>query len=87
MFCNGGGADAILCTLLASVNVNVNVHVCRQWVPPDYYDTPLEERARELGSDPQQLCKTMIMENKAFDEVLVAVRISCLPFVHWENID
>lgn len=51
--------------------VIVNVNVCRKWVPPNYYVTPLEERARELGSDPQQLCKTMIMENKAFDEVKV----------------
>lgn len=40
-----------------------------QWVPHGYYDTPLEERAKELGSEPEQLCKTMIMENKAFDEV------------------
>ncbi|CAN0043164.1 unnamed protein product [Ectocarpus sp. 6 AP-2014] len=39
-----------------------------KWVPHGYYDTPLEERAKELGSEPGQLCKTMIMENKAFDE-------------------
>lgn len=41
----------------------------QQWVPPNYYETPLEERARELGAEPEQLCKTMIMENKSFDEV------------------
>lgn len=57
--------------LNVNVNVNNSVIVCRQWVPPNYYDTPLEERAKELGADPQQLCKTMIMENKAFDEVLL----------------
>lgn len=38
-------------------------------MPPKYYDTSLEERARELGCAPEQLCKTMIMENKAFVEV------------------
>ncbi|CAM9262253.1 unnamed protein product [Ascophyllum nodosum] len=35
---------------------------------PDYYDTPLEDRAKYLGCAPEQLCKTMIMENKAFTE-------------------
>ena len=41
----------------------------KQWVPPKYYDTSLEERAKELGCAPEQLCKTMVMENKAFVEV------------------
>ncbi|CAM9716933.1 unnamed protein product [Scytosiphon promiscuus] len=39
-----------------------------KWVPPNYYDTTLEERAREIGCLPEQLCKTMVMENKACDE-------------------
>eukprot|EP00903_Cladosiphon_okamuranus_P013290 g12389.t1 len=39
-----------------------------KWVPPNYYETPLEERARELDAEQEQLCKTMIMENKSFDE-------------------
>lgn len=48
-----------------------------QWVPPNYYETPLEERARELGCEPEQLCKTMVMENKSFDEVQQQLAATC----------
>ncbi len=34
---------------------------------PDYYDTPLEARAKFLESPVEYLCKTMVMENTAYN--------------------
>lgn len=43
-----------------------------KWVPPNYYDTPLEQRARILkATSIHQLCKSMLMENRAFEASLV----------------
>jgi len=39
-----------------------------KWVPPDYYDWPLEQRAECLGAKSTQLlCKSLLMENKHSD--------------------
>lgn len=39
-----------------------------KWVPPAYYDWPLEERAKALESPSTQLlCKSLLMENKISD--------------------
>lgn len=59
------------CTTESSRRISVSRLCLVQWVPPNYYDTSLEERARELGCSKEQLCKTMIMENKACAEVRV----------------
>jgi prolyl-tRNA editing enzyme YbaK/EbsC (Cys-tRNA(Pro) deacylase) len=39
-------------------------------VPDDYYDHPLEDRAKLLGVKPNQLCKSLLFQNMApqFDE-------------------
>jgi prolyl-tRNA editing enzyme YbaK/EbsC (Cys-tRNA(Pro) deacylase) len=40
-----------------------------KWVPEDYYSFPLSKRAGILGAHSTfQLCKSMLMENKSFDE-------------------
>jgi len=42
-----------------------------KWVPENYYSLTLAQRAKILGaSSTWQLCKSMLMENKAFDESL-----------------
>ena len=42
-----------------------------QWVPEHYYSLSLLERAKILGANSTyQLCKSMLMENKAFDPAL-----------------
>ena len=42
-----------------------------KWVPENYYSLTLAERAKLLGSPSTwQLCKSMLMENKAFDNAL-----------------
>jgi len=39
-----------------------------KWVPTNYYDQSLSERASILGAhSTYQLCKSMLMENKAYD--------------------
>ena len=37
------------------------------YVPPNYYDLTLEERAALLGGNTPQLCKSIIFENLACD--------------------
>eukprot|EP00979_Chaetoceros_neogracilis_P000495 scaffold113_cov202-Chaetoceros_neogracile.AAC.2 len=42
-----------------------------KWVPAEYYNFSLSQRAEILGSHSTfQLCKSMLMENKAFDDSL-----------------
>lgn len=42
-----------------------------KWVPENYYKLTLAQRAEFLGAQSTwQLCKSMLMENKAFDESL-----------------
>mmetsp|Transcript_2628 Transcript_2628/g.3940 ORF Transcript_2628/g.3940 Transcript_2628/m.3940 type:complete len:174 (-) Transcript_2628:47-568(-) len=44
-----------------------------KWVPEDYYSFPLSKRAEILGAQSTfQLCKSMLMENRAFDPSLCA---------------
>lgn len=39
-----------------------------KWVPEDYYSYPLSKRQQSLNAESTyQLCKSMLMENKAFD--------------------
>lgn len=45
-----------------------------KWVPENYYSFTLAERAKVLNAQSTwQLCKSMLMENKAFDESLPSV--------------